>query len=86
MSKADSIVPMRLSKKLIKAFEKEPSTVVYEKDTHADLITEIKPWQDIINFLDKTSSPTLFLIVFLKTLELVYVYVRLPLFYVLSYL
>lgn len=53
MSKADSIVPMRLSKKLIKAFEKEPSTVVYEKDTHADLITEIKPWQDIINFLDK---------------------------------
>lgn len=53
MSKADSIVPMKLSKRLIKAFQKEPATVVYEKDTHADLITEVKPWKDIIAFLDK---------------------------------
>lgn len=50
-STADSIVPIQLTQKLIESFDEEPNTIVYEKESHADLITEVKPWKDIIHFL-----------------------------------
>lgn len=56
MSKADSIVPYRLSQKLLAFFQEEPNTIVYEKDGHADLISERKPWKAIMEFLDQTSE------------------------------
>lgn len=53
MSQADSIVPMRLSKKLLTAFTIEPETIVYETDAHEDLVSERKPWEAVIDFLNE---------------------------------
>ena len=50
-SEADSIVSIDLTQKLIEAFDEEPNSIVYQTDSHADLITEKKPWKAIAEFL-----------------------------------
>lgn len=52
MSEADSIVPMRLSKKLLASFTIDPKTIVYQKEAHEDLVSERKPWEAIVDFLN----------------------------------